>query len=45
MLLRGTVVKVQPVKDLSQRVRCTAYEHPESLSEQVYLVTGGDYWP
>ncbi len=44
-LLRGSVVKVQPVKDLSNRVRYTAYEHPESLRDQVHLVTGGDYWP
>lgn len=38
-------LKVQPVKDLSDRVRHTAYEHPESLRDQVHLVTGGDYWP
>jgi hypothetical protein len=44
-MLRGCVVKVQPVKDLSDRVRYTAYEHPESLRDQVHLVTGGDYWP
>ena len=44
-LLRGSVIKVQPVKDLSDRVRYTAYEHPESLRDQVHLVTGGDYWP
>ena len=33
------------VLDLSGRVRTTAYEHPESLKERTYLVTGGDYWP
>ena len=44
-LLRGCVAKVQPVKDLSDRVRYTAYEHPESLRDQVHLVTCGDYWP
>ena len=44
-LLRGSIIKVQPVKDLSDRVRYTAYEHPESLRDQVHLVTGGDYWP
>ncbi|WP_165357105.1 hypothetical protein [Nocardioides zhouii] len=44
-LLRGSVIKIQPVKDLSDRVRYTAYEHPESLRDQVHLVTGGDYWP
>ena len=43
--LKPRVVKVQPVKDLSDRVRYTAYEHPESLRDQVHLVTGGDYWP
>ena len=44
-LLARTSLKVQPVKDLSDRVRFTAYEHPESLRDQVHLVTGGDYWP
>ena len=44
-LLRRTNLKIQPVKDLSDRVRYTAYEHPESLRDQVHLVTGGDYWP
>jgi hypothetical protein len=44
-LLRHHAVNVQPVKDLSSRVRYTAYEHPESLRDQVHLVTGGDYWP
>ena len=44
-MLRGSVVKVQPVKDLSDRVRYAAYEHPESLRDQIHLVTGGDYWP
>ncbi len=44
-LLRRHDVKVQPVKDLSGRVRYTAYEHPESLRDQVHLITGGDYWP
>ncbi|CUR59626.1 conserved hypothetical protein [metagenome] len=43
-LLRGSLIKIQPVKDLSDRVRYTAYEHPESLRDQVHLVTGGDYW-
>ena len=31
--------------DLSDRVRSTAYEHPESLKERVHLTTVGDYWP
>ena len=44
-LLARCDLKIQPVKDLSQRVRYTAYEHPESLRDQVHLVTGGDYWP
>ena len=44
-LLHRHDIKVQPVKDLSDRVRHTAYEHPESLRDQVHLVTGGDYWP
>jgi hypothetical protein len=44
-LLRGSVVDVKPVKDLSNRVRYTVYEHPESLRDQVHLITCGDYWP
>lgn len=44
-LLGRARLTVRPVRDLSSRVRSTAYEHPESLKEQVYLTTGGDYWP
>ncbi|KRE92197.1 hypothetical protein ASG76_17210 [Nocardioides sp. Soil774] len=44
-LLARVDLKIQPVKDLSDRVRHTAYEHPESLRDQVHLITGGDYWP
>ena len=44
-LLARFDVRIQPVKDLSDRVRYTAYEHPETLRDQVHLVTGGDYWP
>ncbi len=44
-LLGRTRLSVQPVVDLSDRVRTTAYEHPESLRNRVHLVTGGDYWP
>ncbi len=44
-LLARTHLVVKPVIDLSDRVRSTAYEHPESLKERVHLVTGGDYWP
>ena len=42
---RGPHLVVKPVLDLSDRVRSTAYEHPESLKERVHLTTGGDYWP
>jgi antitoxin (DNA-binding transcriptional repressor) of toxin-antitoxin stability system len=44
-LLSRTRLTVKPVLDLSDRVRTSAYEHPESLKERVYLTTGGDYWP
>ena len=44
-LLRRTRLTVRPVRDLSSRVRSIAYEHPESLKEQTYLTTSGDYWP
>jgi hypothetical protein len=44
-LLGRTSLVVRPVLDLSERVRSTAYEHPESLKERVHLCTGGDYWP
>lgn len=44
-LLGRTRLRVQPVKDLSDRVRSTSYDHPESLKERVHLTTGGDYWP
>ena len=44
-LLARTALIVKPVLDLSDRVRTTAYEHPESLKERVHLTTGGDYWP
>lgn len=44
-LLGRSRVTVQPVVDLSDRVRTTAYEHPEKLKERVHLVTDGDYWP
>ena len=44
-LLARTQLIVKPVIDLSDRVRTTAYEHPESLKERVHLTTGGDYWP
>lgn len=44
-LLARTELVVKPVIDLNDRVRTTAYEHPESLKERVHLTTGGDYWP
>lgn len=44
-LLGRTSLTIQPVLDLSHRVRTTAYEHPESLKQRTYLTTGGDYWP
>ena len=44
-LLGRTRLTVRPVRDLSSRVRSTAYEHPEALKEQTYLRTTGDYWP
>ncbi len=44
-LLARTRLTVKPVLDLSDRVRTTAYEHPESLKERVHLTTGGDCWP
>lgn len=45
VLLAGASVSVRPVIDLADRVRTTAYEHPEALRERVHLITGGDYWP
>ncbi|MXG91794.1 hypothetical protein [Nocardioides flavescens] len=44
-LLAGCKVTVKPVIDLADRIRTTAYEHPEALKERVHLTTGGDYWP
>ena len=44
-LLARTRLTISPVRDLSSRVRSIAYEHPESLKDQAYLTTGGDYWP
>ncbi len=45
VLLARTNVVVKPVIDLADRVRTTAYEHPEAVKERVHLITGGDYWP
>jgi hypothetical protein len=44
-LLGRSRLVVKPVIDLTDRVRSTAYEHPEALKERVYLTTGGEYWP
>ncbi len=44
-LLGRADLTVKPVLDLSDRIRTTAYEHPESLKERIHLITGGDYWP
>ena len=44
-LLGRARVVVKPVIDLCERVRSTAYEHPESLKERIHLTTCGDYWP
>ena len=45
MLLARRNLVIKPVIDLTDRVRSTAYEHPEALKERVHLITGGDYWP
>ncbi|WP_235735835.1 DUF222 domain-containing protein [Nocardioides alcanivorans] len=44
-LLAGATVTVKPVIDLHDKIRATAYEHPEALKERIHLTTGGDYWP
>jgi hypothetical protein len=44
-LLTGAHVVIKPVIDLKDKIRHTAYEHPEALKERVHLITGGDYWP
>ena len=44
-LLGRTRLTVRPVRDLSSRIRTTAYELPEALKDQTYLRTAGDYWP
>jgi antitoxin (DNA-binding transcriptional repressor) of toxin-antitoxin stability system len=44
-LLARTELVVKPVLDLADRVRTTAYEHPESLKERVHLTTGATTGP
>ncbi len=38
-------IRVVPVQDLAMRRRSDAYEHDESLKDQVWLLTGGDVFP
>jgi hypothetical protein len=44
-LLGHAQVTVKPVRDLSDRVRLSCYEHPHGLKEQVRLITDGDRFP
>jgi hypothetical protein len=44
-LLGHAHVTVKPVKDLSDRVRLSCYEHPADLKERVHLITDGDRFP
>jgi hypothetical protein len=44
-LLGHTRVTVTPVKDLTDRVRLSCYEHPNDLKERVRLITDGDRFP
>ncbi len=38
-------VRVIPVRDLHDRPRADAYEHPDPLKDQAWLHTGGDVFP
>ena len=38
-------VRVTPVLDLAGRRRADAYEHPETLKDQSWLLAGGDVFP
>lgn len=38
-------ITVQPVLDLSSRVRLSSYEHPTHLKDRVRLITDGDRFP
>jgi hypothetical protein len=38
-------ITVKPVKDLSDRIRLSCYEHPTGLKERVRLISGGDCFP
>jgi hypothetical protein len=44
-LLGHARVTVNPVKDLTDRVRLSCYEHPTALKERVRLITDGDRFP
>ncbi|WP_181313084.1 HNH endonuclease signature motif containing protein [Nocardioides campestrisoli] len=44
-LLRHAQVELKPVVNLAEDVRVTAYEHPESMRERVWLRAGGERFP
>lgn len=44
-LLGPTAVTLKPVIDLKRAVAGTAYEHPASLKERMWLLTGRDMFP
>src|SRR5690606_21897605 len=44
-LLRHAQVTLKPVIDLRETISVNAYEHPESLKERIWLLTGGDRAP
>jgi hypothetical protein len=44
-LLGAAHVSLQPVIDLNDDVQTSAYEHPESLKERVWLSSRGDVFP
>lgn len=44
-LLGHADVALTPVVDLNGRVRADHYEHPSSLKDRVWLLTGGDTFP
>jgi hypothetical protein len=44
-LLGHADVRVVPVLDLAERRRVDAYEHPERIADQSWLLAGGDVFP
>jgi hypothetical protein len=44
-LLGHADVRVVPVVDLADRRRVDAYEHPERIEDQAWLLAGGDVFP